>query len=52
MVNVFVAFESLAFKRVVKLTNTRTDIDFDHFLHELEDIHYSHDEKIVLIICH
>ena len=46
----FVAFEPLACKRVVKLTRTRTAVDFAHFLCELVDIHYSHCEKIVLVM--
>ena len=50
VVDLFVAFEPLACKRVVKLTRTRTAVDFAHFLRELVDIHYSHCEKIVLVM--
>ena len=50
VVDLFVAFEPLACKRVVKLTHTRTVVDFAHFLHELVDVHYSHCEKIVLVM--
>ena len=50
VVDLFVAFEPLACKRVVKLTHTRTAVDFAHFLRELVDIHYSHCEKIVLVM--
>ena len=50
VVDLFVAFEPLACKRVVKLTNTRTAVDFAHFLRELVDVHYSHCEKIVLVM--
>lgn len=50
VVDLFVAFEPLACKRVVKLTNTRTAVDFAQFLRELVDIHYSHCEKIVLVM--
>ena len=48
VVDLFVAFEPLASKRVVKLTHTRTAVDFAHFLRELVDIH--HCEKIVLVM--
>ena len=50
MVDLFVAFEPLACKRVVKLTDTRTAVDFAHFLRELIEVHYSHCEKIVLVM--
>ena len=33
--DLFVAFEPLACKKVVKLTDTRTAVDFAHFLREL-----------------
>ncbi|MCI9484712.1 MAG: hypothetical protein HFH27_09675 [Clostridiaceae bacterium] len=49
VVDLFVAFEPLACKRVVKPTRTRTAVDFAHFLRELVDIHYSHCEKVVLV---
>ena len=48
--DLFVAFEPLACKRVVKLTHASTAVDFAHFLRELVDIHYSHCEKIVLVM--
>ena len=48
--DLFVAFEPLACKRTLKLTNTRTAIDFAHFLRELLEVHYSHCEKIVLVM--
>ena len=50
VVDLFVAFEPLACKRVVKLTDTRTAVDFAHFLRELIEVHYSHCEKIVLVM--
>ena len=48
--DLFVAFEPLASKRVVKLTDTRTAVDSAHFLRELVEVHYSHCEKIVLVM--
>ena len=48
--DLFVAFEPLAYKRVVKLTDTRTAVDFAHFLRVLTEVHYSHCEKIVLVM--
>lgn len=50
VVDLFVAFEPLACKRVVKLTNTRTAVDFACFLRELVEVHYSRCEKIVLVM--
>ena len=50
VVDLFVAFEPLASKSVVKLTDTRTALDFAHFLRELVEVHYSHCEKIVLVM--
>ena len=35
---------------MVKLTGTRTAVDFAHFLRELVDIHYNHCEEIVLVM--
>ncbi len=35
---------------VVKLTDTRTAVDFAHFLRELVEVYYSHCEKIVLVM--
>lgn len=50
VVDLFVAFEPLACKRVIKLTSIRTAVDFAYFLRELVDVHYSHCEKIVLVM--
>ena len=50
VVDLFVAFEPLACKRVVKLTDTRIAVDFAHFLREMVEVHYSHCEKIVLVM--
>ena len=43
----FVAFEPLAGKIAI---TTRTAVDFAHFLRELVEVHYSHCEKIVLVM--
>jgi len=48
--NLFVAFEPLAAKRVVKVTESRKAVDFAQFVQELCDIHYRHAEKIVLVM--
>jgi hypothetical protein len=48
--DLFVAFEPLAAKRLVKVTPQRTAIDFAIFLKELVDVHYTHAEKIVLVM--
>jgi len=48
VVDLFIVFEPLACKKVVKLSNTKTAVDFAYFLRELEDIYYNHCEKIVL----
>ena len=48
--DLFVAFEPLAAKRVVKVTQNRAAVDFALFVKELADIHYAHAEKIVLVM--
>lgn len=50
VVDLLVAFEPPTCKRVVKLTYTRTAIDFAHSLRQLVDIHCSHCEKIMLVM--
>lgn len=48
--NIFMAFEPLAGKRTVKVTDQRTCVDFAHYLKELVDIHYSTATTIVLVV--
>ena len=48
--DLFVAFEPLAAKRVVEVTETRKRVDFAHFMRDLVDGHYSHAEKIAVIM--
>lgn len=48
--DLFVAFEPLASKRVVKVTERRTAIDFAEFIRELVDVHYAHAQKVVLVM--
>lgn len=48
--DLFVAFEPLAAKRVVKVTENRKAIDFAEFVRELVDVHYTHTEKIILVM--
>ena len=43
------AFEPLAAKRVVNVTETRKAVDCAMFLRQLTDVHYAHAEKIVLV---
>ena len=47
--DLFVAFEPLAAKRVVSVTETRKAVDCTIFINELVDIHYAHAEKVVLV---
>lgn len=47
--NIFMAFEPLVGKRHLKVTSSRTSIDFAQFIRELLDTHYPQAEKIVLI---
>lgn len=49
-VNIFLAFEPLAGKRVTKVTDRRTTNDWAHFIKDLIDIHYKEAEKIVLVM--
>lgn len=46
--DLFVAFEPLAAKRVVKVTENRKAVDFALFIRELVDVYYPHVEKITL----
>ena len=48
--DLFVAFEPLAAKRVVKVTESRKAVDFAEFVRELTDVHYPHAEKVVLVM--
>jgi transposase len=47
--NIFMAFEPLVGKRHLKVTSSRTRIDFAQFIRELLDTHYPRAEKVVLI---
>lgn len=48
--DLFMAFEPLAAKRVVKVTENRKATDFAEFIRELVDVHYTHVEKLVLVM--
>ncbi len=48
--DLFMMFEPLAAKRVVKVTGSRTRIDFAHCVRELVDVHYPNAESIVLVM--
>ena len=49
-VNIFLAFEPLAGKRITEVTDRRTTNDWAHFIKDLIDIHYKEAEKIVLVM--
>lgn len=48
--DLFMMFEPLAAKRTVKVTETRTRIDFAHCVRELVDVHYPNAETVVLVM--
>lgn len=48
--NIFIASEPLAGWRRVSVTDTRTKIDFAHFVREIVDLRYPEAEKIVLVM--
>lgn len=48
--DLFVAFEPLAAKRHIAVTETRKRTDFAHFIRDLADEHYPDAEKIVLVM--
>lgn len=48
--NIFMAFEPLAGKRLVKVTEQRTKVDFAHFVKILVDDHYSKAKTIVIVM--
>ena len=49
MANLFMAFEPLAGRRQVEVTQRRTAVDFAHFLQRLSDEWYPKADKIVLV---
>lgn len=48
--NLFIAFEPLAARRHVTVTDTRTRLDFARFVRTLVDEHYPDAERIVLVM--
>lgn len=50
VVNLFLAFEPLAGKRVLEVTEKRTKVDFARFVKTLVDEHYSTAKTIVLVM--
>lgn len=48
--NIFMAFEPLAGKRMVEVTDQRTCVDFAHYVKGLVDNHYPTATRIVLVI--
>lgn len=48
--NIFMVYEPLAGKRITKVTEQRTKIDWAHFIKELVDDHYKDATKIVLVM--
>jgi hypothetical protein len=47
--NLFMAFEPLAGRRHVEVTERKTSVDFAHFLKTLSDRYYTEAERIVLV---
>ena len=50
MLNLFLACEPLAGKRVVKVTEQKTSKDWAHFMQEVIDVQYPNAEKILLVM--
>ena len=50
MANLFMAFEPLAGKRRVQVTERKTSIDFAHFMKQLADEDYPDAKRIVLVL--
>jgi DDE superfamily endonuclease len=50
MLNLFLACEPLAGKRMVKVSEQKTSKDWAHFMQEVIDVHYPHAEKILLVM--
>lgn len=48
--NIFMVYEPLAGKRITKVTERRTKVDWAHFIKELVDDHYKDATKIVLVM--
>ena len=49
MANLFMAFEPLAGRRHVEVTERKTSVDFARFLKDLADRHYAEADRIVLV---
>jgi hypothetical protein len=50
MLNLFLACEPLAGKRMVKVTEQKTSKDWAHFMQEVIDVHYPNAEKIIRVM--
>ena len=50
MLNLFLACEPLAGKRMVKVTEHRTSKDWAHFMQEVIDVQYPNAQKIILVM--
>ena len=50
MLNLFLACEPLAGKRMVKVTEQKTSKDWAHFMQEVIDVHYPNAQKIILVM--
>jgi len=48
--DIFLAVEPLAGKRITKITTTRAQTDWAHFIRELLDEHYPQARKVVLVM--
>lgn len=48
--NLFMMFEPLRGKRYVKVTSSRTALDFAHCIKDLVDKHYKEAEKIIMVM--
>ena len=48
--NIFMVYEPLAGKRITKVTERRTKVDWAYFIKELVDDHYKDAKKIVLVM--
>ncbi len=50
MLNLFLACEPLAGKRMVKVTEQKTSKEWAHFMQEVIDVQYPNAEKIILVM--
>jgi len=48
--NIFMVFEPLSSRRITKVTDRRTRVDWAHIVRDLVDVHYAEAEMVVIVL--